>query len=125
MPTRWVGINFNGQTLEVFWRLFSTNGMNENGMGMSTGQASHSGIKGNESSRRNRGSRSETGKSEKVMELRDHWANQLCTPEWMLTVPSDLNGAGSPVGAGEDITKFLLVMDEVGEIKPAIAICAS
>lgn len=32
---------------------------------------------------------------------RDHWASQLCTPEWMLTVPHDLNGAGSAVGAGE------------------------
>lgn len=37
----------------------------------------------------------------RAVKRRDHWANQLCTPEWMLTVPSDLNGAGSTIGAGE------------------------
>ncbi|CAN0421039.1 unnamed protein product, partial [Hapterophycus canaliculatus] len=38
------------------------------------------------------------GAALRAIKRRDHWANQLCTPEWMLTVPSDLNGAGSPVG---------------------------
>eukprot|EP00752_Nemacystus_decipiens_P013797 g12249.t1 len=37
---------------------------------------------------------------QRAVKRREHWANQLCTPEWMLTVPNDLNGAGSPVGAG-------------------------
>ncbi|CAM9441530.1 unnamed protein product [Discosporangium mesarthrocarpum] len=31
---------------------------------------------------------------------RDYWAAQLCSPEWMLGVPSDLNGKGSIVGEG-------------------------
>lgn len=41
------------------------------------------------------------GAAHRATNRRDHWANQLCTPEWMLTVPNDLNGAGSTVGAGE------------------------
>lgn len=81
--------------------------MNENGMEVSAGQALDSEPKGKRSSRRNRGGHSETGVSEKVIKQRDHWANQLCTPEWMLTVPSDLDGAGNPVGAGEHTAKFL------------------
>ena len=31
---------------------------------------------------------------------RDYWASQLTTPEWMLQVPSRLNGRGSRVGDG-------------------------
>ncbi len=42
-----------------------------------------------------------SGAARRATRRRDHWANQLCTPEWMLAVPGDLNGAGSRVGAGE------------------------
>ena len=86
--------------------------MNLNVVGKATSQplgsgskSVESGRKGKSSSRRNRGGRGETGMSQQAMKRRDHWANQLCTPEWMLTVPSDLNGAGSPVGAGEQTSK--------------------
>lgn len=48
-----------------------------------------------------RGAGGSGGAAQRAIRRRDHWANQLCTPEWMLTVPSDLNGAGSTVGAGE------------------------
>lgn len=49
------------------------------------------------------------GAAQRAVKRREHWANQLCTPEWMLTVPTDLNGAGSPVGAGELTRVYLLV----------------
>ena len=51
---------------------------------------------------RGKGKRGPGGDSgtQRAVKRRDHWANQLCTPEWMLTVPSDLNGAGSSIGAG-------------------------
>lgn len=77
--------------------------MDDNVIEMSSGQALDSESKGKRSSRKTRGGHSETGASKTVINKRDHWANQLCTPEWMLTVPSDLDGAGSPVGAGEHI----------------------
>lgn len=85
----------------------------ENVIEMSTGQDLDSEPKGKRLSRKKRGGRSETGVSETVIKRRDHWANQLCTPEWMLTVPNDLDGAGSPVGAGEHMAKFLLMIFKV------------
>lgn len=50
-----------------------------------------------------RGGGGSNGAGQRAMNRRDHWANQLCTPEWMLTVPNDLNGARSAVGAGEPV----------------------
>lgn len=41
--------------------------------------------------------------TQREIERRDHWANQLCTPEWMVSIPTDLNGAGSRLGAGGKI----------------------
>ena len=54
-----------------------------------------------------RGAEGDSASTQRAVKRRDHWANQLCTPEWMLTVPSDLNGAGSSVGAGEPGVRLL------------------
>lgn len=63
-----------------------------------TGTGIRDGMSGRKKRGRDRTSRGGRGK---VVKRRDHWANQLCTPEWMLTVPSDLDGAGDPLGSGE------------------------
>ncbi|CAM9384243.1 unnamed protein product [Sphacelaria rigidula] len=62
-----------------------------------TGTGIRDGMSGRKKRGRDRTSRGGRGK---VVKRRDHWANQLCTPEWMLTVPSDLDGAGDPLGSG-------------------------
>ncbi|CAM9613617.1 unnamed protein product [Ectocarpus sp. 6 AP-2014] len=67
-----------------------------------------------------RGAGGSGGAAQRAIRRRDHWANQLCTPEWMLTVPSDLNGAGSTVGAGWYVMarpegKRVLVISAKGE----------
>eukprot|EP00903_Cladosiphon_okamuranus_P016060 g14826.t1 len=61
-----------------------------------------------------------SGAAQRAVKRREHWANQLCTPEWMLTVPTDLNGAGSPVGDGWYVMarpegKRVLVISAKGE----------
>ncbi|CAM9963504.1 unnamed protein product, partial [Choristocarpus tenellus] len=33
-----------------------------------------------------------------------YWATQLCSPEWMLSVPTDLDGKGSRTGEGWYVT---------------------
>ncbi|CAM9998491.1 unnamed protein product, partial [Ectocarpus sp. 13 AM-2016] len=67
-----------------------------------------------------RGAGGSGGATQRAIRRRDHWANQLCTPEWMLTVPSDLNGAGSTVGSGWYVMarpegKRVLVISAKGE----------
>jgi len=39
-------------------------------------------------------------RGERVKARRRFWASSVTTPEWMVDVPSGLNGSGSPVGAG-------------------------
>lgn len=72
--------------------------------------SSSSGSRGGKSrgkGKRGAGGGSDGGSTQRAVKRRDHWANQLCTPEWMLTVPSDLNGAGSSVGAGEPSVRLV------------------
>lgn len=81
--------------------------LNEDEQGTEDGSSSGSsgarggGRRGRGKGKRGAGGGGSNGAALRAIKRRDHWANQLCTPEWMLTVPSDLNGAGSPVGAGE------------------------
>ncbi|GLE01660.1 hypothetical protein PINS_up010494 [Pythium insidiosum] len=39
-------------------------------------------------------------REERIKRRRAHFAQQLLVPEWMVDVPSDLNGKGSQIGAG-------------------------
>lgn len=39
-------------------------------------------------------------REERVKRRRQHFANQLMVPEWLVDVPSDLNGKGSAMGEG-------------------------
>ena len=41
------------------------------------------------------------GKEAKLKLRRDYWCCQLCTPEWMTDVPSDLSGTGREAGEGK------------------------
>lgn len=77
--------------------------------GSSSTSGSHRGGRSSQSHRgrgkRGAGGGGSSGAAQRAVKRREHWASQLCTPEWMLTVPNDLNGAGSPVGAGEPIPR--------------------
>ncbi|CAN0490023.1 unnamed protein product, partial [Phaeothamnion confervicola] len=44
--------------------------------------------------------RQRNGRSAKLLQRRQFWSQQLCTPEWMTEVPPDLNGKESPAGQG-------------------------
>lgn len=79
----------------------SSSSSNGSGNGSHRGGKSSHGHTGR--GKRGAGGGGSSGAAQRAVKRRDHWANQLCTPEWMLTVPNDLNGAGSPVGAGEPI----------------------
>lgn len=80
--------------------------VNETGTG-NRGHANSTGGKGRGKGKRAGGG--SNGAAQRAVKRRDHWANQLCTPEWMLTVPNDLNGAGSTVGAGQPMTVCVYV----------------
>lgn len=86
-------------------------GVGEPGMGGPShrgGRNSHGGHRGTATGKRGAGGGGSSGAAQRAVKRRDHWANQLCTPEWMLTVPNDLNGAGSPVGDGKRIPRTVL-----------------
>ncbi|CAM9132949.1 unnamed protein product [Scytosiphon promiscuus] len=101
----------------------STSNENEPGIeenGSSSGSGRGGGRRGRSKGKRGIGGGGSNGAALRAIKRRDHWANQLCTPEWMLTVPSDLNGAGSPVGAGWYVMarpegKRVLVISTKGE----------
>lgn len=78
----------------------NVSGVNETSM-EERGPTNTTGGKSRAKGKRGGGAGGSNGAAQRAVNRRDHWANQLCTPEWMLTVPNDLNGAGSPVGAGE------------------------
>eukprot|EP00904_Undaria_pinnatifida_P011058 jgi/Undpi1/7082/HiC_scaffold_22.g09556.m1 len=87
--------------------------------GNSNGSISSSNRGGKSRGKGKRGPGGDSG-TQRAVKRRDHWANQLCTPEWMLTVPSDLNGARSSVGAGWYVMarpegKRVLVISSKGE----------
>lgn len=81
------------------------------GAGLPSGNGSSSsgsrGGGGKRKGKRGAGGGVDGSSMQRAVKRRDHWANQLCTPEWMLTVPSDLNGAGSSVGAGEPSVRLI------------------
>ena len=80
------------------------------GVGLPNDNGNSSGSRGGKSrgkGKRGAGGGGDYGSIQRAVKRRDHWANQLCTPEWMLTVPSDLNGAGSSVGAGEPSVRLV------------------